>query len=307
VRPDFLYLPGHSQANSSLTVLIEQDVLHLDSPLTDPDHVDLGSPRPAPHLDYSAIAATNSLGGVHRNLAWFRPFSKSSAHPSPPRNVNHTTPTPDDPQASPQAASDEATEPIGGIRATRLGKGRARKEDKQGDLVWPESIEAALIEGQSSSLLVYSTSPPYHFISYALIADPHFSLGLRLYHCTSSEDLHPSHTRNFGRNVKVSQFIKQKTGVYRSTRQVSSRIQVLRNLWRDTEGARRPPPTPLFLFYLRFSPNLIVIAFARFCAGRSTAGTTADGIQSRTPTTNSPCSPVSHSNAPPSQTNASSG
>jgi hypothetical protein len=65
------------------------------------------------------------------------------------------------------------------------------------------------------------------------------SLGLRLDHCTSSEDLHPSHTRNFGRNIKVSEFIKQKTGVYRSTMQIS---KVLRSLWRDTEGARVSPP-----------------------------------------------------------------
>ena len=80
-------------------------------------------------------------------------------------------------------------------------------------------------------------------ISYPIPAHPCSTLGLRLYHCTSSQDLHPSHTRNFGRNIKVSQFIKQKTGVYRSTRQISSRIQVLRSLWRDTEGAR-VSPTP---------------------------------------------------------------
>jgi hypothetical protein len=96
-----------------------------------------------PHLDYSAIAATNSLGGVQRNFAWFRPFNKSSAHPSPA----HTYTGPNDPGASALARYREHREHRVRIRATRLGKGRARKEDKQGDLVWPEHIEAALIEG----------------------------------------------------------------------------------------------------------------------------------------------------------------
>ncbi len=158
-------------------------------------------------------------------MAWFRPFNKSSAQPS----AAHTHTSPNDSGASALAPS-EAIEPL---RTTRLGKGRARKEDKRGDLVWPEHIEAALIEGQS-------IPPALRTISYTVVADPDCTLGLRLYHCTSSEDLHPSHTRNFGRNIKVSQFIKQKTGVYRSTRQISSRIQVLRSLWRDTEGTRVP-------------------------------------------------------------------
>lgn len=125
----------HSQT-PCLTVVIGQDVLHLDSPLTDPDPA---SPRPVPRLDYSSIAATNSLGGVQRNLAWFRPFNKSSAHPSAAHNYT----SPSEPRASAVVHSD-TIEPV---RTTRLGKGRARKEDKQGDLVWPEHIEAALIEG----------------------------------------------------------------------------------------------------------------------------------------------------------------
>ena len=134
----FIYSPlslRHSQT-SYLTVVIDQDVLHLDSPLTDPD---LASPRPIPRLDHSSIAATNSLGGVQRNLAWFRPIQKSPAHPSAAHNYTG----PNDPAPGALAPSD-TIEPV---RTTRLGKGRARKEDKQGDLVWPEHIEAALIEG----------------------------------------------------------------------------------------------------------------------------------------------------------------
>jgi len=99
---------------------------------------------------------------------------------------------------------------------------------------------AGTYRGSSYRGSVHSTSP----LTPSVVADPYFSLGLRLYHCTSSEDLHPSHTRNFGRNIKVSQFIKQKTGVYRSTRQISSRIQVLRSLWRDTDRTSLAPPTP---------------------------------------------------------------
>ena len=48
---------GHSH----LTVVIDQDVVHLDPPLTNPD---FASPWPVPHLDYSAIAAANSLGSI---------------------------------------------------------------------------------------------------------------------------------------------------------------------------------------------------------------------------------------------------
>src|SRR5258706_13336171 len=55
------------------------------------------------------------------------------------------------------------------------------------------------------------------------------------------KDLHPTHTRNFGSNIQVSQFIKQKPGVYRSTRKISSHFQVLHGLWRDTEDTGVPP------------------------------------------------------------------
>ena len=233
----FIYSPL-SLRHSQLTVAIDQDVLHLDSPLTDPD---LASPRPIPRLDHSSIAATNSLGGVQRNSAWFKPIHKSSDHPSAAHNYT----SPNDTKASVPAPSD-TIEPV---RTTRLGKGRARKEDKQGELVWPEHIEAAFIEGQS-------IPPALDTISYSLIADPAFSLGLRLFHCTSSEDLHPCHTRNFGRNKKVRQFIEQKTGVERTTRQISSRIQVLRSLWRGTPGTRVPPfPLSLLPQYPYYSPT----------------------------------------------------
>ena len=72
-------------------------------------------------------------------MAWFMPIDKSSAHPS----AAHNNTSPNGPGSSALAVS-ETIEPV---RTTRLGKGRARKEDKQGDLVWPEHIEAALIEG----------------------------------------------------------------------------------------------------------------------------------------------------------------
>ena len=124
-------------------VVVVQDALHLDSPLTDPD---LESLRLTPRLDYSTIAAADSLGGVQRNLAWFRPFNKPSAHLS----AAHDNPSANAPGiGDADLPASVTTEPI---RATRLGKGRARKGDRQGDLVWPEHIEAALIEGQSTPL-----------------------------------------------------------------------------------------------------------------------------------------------------------
>jgi len=138
VRPKIPRFTSLFVVNLSLTVVIEQDVLHLDSPLTDPD---VESPRLASRLDYSVIAATNSLGGVQRNFAWFRPFDKPPAHTSAPHN-NRSSNAP----GMTSVPSPKCTEPI---RAPRLGKGRVRKGDKQGDLVWPEHIEAALIEGQS--------------------------------------------------------------------------------------------------------------------------------------------------------------
>ena len=93
------------------------------------------------------------------------------------------------------------------VRAIRLGKGCAARR--------PRLAKACRVSSHRG--LVHSTSPRYHSLY------PHPS----------------SHTRNLGRNMKVSQFIKQKTGAYRSG-QISSHIQVLRSLW-DTEGARVSP------------------------------------------------------------------
>ena len=280
----------NSLLSRRLTLVVTQDALHLDSPLTDPD---IESLRQPPSLNYSAIAATDSLGGVHSNLAWFKPFNKPAPPPSAPRD-DLTTDPPEVCDAAVDAAAIVTTEPI---RATRLGRGRARKGDRQGDLVWPEHIEAALIEGRSG-----------HHTDHTAIAHFACALGLRLYHCTSSEDLHPSHTRNFGRNVKVSRFITQKTGVYRSTRQISSRIQVLRSLWRDTEGTRAIPAHIIVILFsvLGHESNLIGGPFSRLCSRRPATRTTADGIQNRSTATDPPCGSTARSNDGDSQADSSS-
>ena len=172
---------SRSFANPCPTVVVKQDV-HLDSPLTEPD---FASPRPIPHLGYSAIAATTLLveyGGILRSSG------RSANLPLLPI----TTPIPTIPEQPPSPL----LRPSSRSGTLRHGKGRARKEDKPGDLVRPEHIEAALIEVSilhihqpsvrflipSSLILIYIRSSPYH--------------------CTSSEDLHPSYTRNFGRNTR---------------------------------------------------------------------------------------------------------
>lgn len=79
-----------------------------------------------------------------------------------------------------------------------------RKLDSHGRLVWPHELEAVLIAG------------------------------LRKYHPTTYRP-RPSAYRNFNRNKLVSQYIKSVTGLERTPKQIASRIQVLRETWRDTK------------------------------------------------------------------------
>ena len=120
-----------------------------------------------------------------------------------------------------------------------------------------------------------------HHTNHTAIAQFSFAAGLRLHQCTFSEDLHLSHTRHFGRNIKVSRSIKQKTGVYHSTRQISSRIQVFRSLWRDTEGTRAIPAyiIVILLSALSHESNLIGGPLSRLCSRRPAIRTTPNGIQ----------------------------
>ncbi|PVG04250.1 hypothetical protein CPB86DRAFT_843017 [Serendipita vermifera] len=78
---------------------------------------------------------------------------------------------------------------------------RLRKVDKSGELVWPFELETALIAG------------------------------LRKYHATACRP-RPSASRNFNRNKLVSDYIESVTGIRRSTKQIASRIQVLRDAWK---------------------------------------------------------------------------
>ncbi|KAG8783378.1 hypothetical protein FRC15_005280 [Serendipita sp. 397] len=81
---------------------------------------------------------------------------------------------------------------------------RLRKVDDSGKLVWPFELEAVLIAG------------------------------LRKYHATACRP-RPSASRNVNRNKLVSEYIYNMTSLRRSTKQIASRIQVLRDAWKGTK------------------------------------------------------------------------
>ncbi|KAG8829154.1 hypothetical protein FRC17_007055 [Serendipita sp. 399] len=81
---------------------------------------------------------------------------------------------------------------------------RLRKVDDSGKLVWPFELEAVLIAG------------------------------LRKYHATTCRP-RPSASRNVNRNKLVSEYIYDMTGLRRSTKQIASRIQVLRDAWKGSK------------------------------------------------------------------------
>ena len=63
--------------------------------------------------------------------------------------------------------------------------------------------------------------------------------GLRKYHATSCRP-RPSASRNFNRNKLVAEYIESMTGIKRTTKQIASRIQVLRDAWKGKKGTWKP-------------------------------------------------------------------
>lgn len=97
------------------------------------------------------------------------------------------------------AQTDDSVSPIEMVPMSN--RSRLRKVDAKGQLVWPFELEAVLIAG------------------------------LRKYHATTYRP-RPSASRNLNRNKLVSEYIETMTGLKRTTKQIASRIQVLRESWK---------------------------------------------------------------------------
>lgn len=185
----FIYSPLCYSQTPCLTVVIDQDALHLDCPLT---HPDLASPRPVP-ISITPLLPLQTLFVVYSKIclaqALQEVFCSSLSCP-----ILHQS----KPSWRRRLRRFWTIEPFVLHASARVAP--------QGEQARRPHLAKAC-RASSHRGLVHSTSPRYHS-SY-----PHPS----------------SHTRNLGRNMKVSQFIKQKTGAYRSG-QISSHIQVLRSL-----------------------------------------------------------------------------
>jgi hypothetical protein len=98
---------------------------------------------------------------------------------------------------------------------------RLRKTDEKGKLVWPFELETVLIAGS-----IFLTQRECRLTN---------TTGLRKYHATSCRP-RPSASRNFNRNKLVAEYIESMTGIKRTTKQIASRIQVLRDAWKGKKG-----------------------------------------------------------------------
>lgn len=121
---------------------------------------------------------------------------------------------------------------------------KTMKNDRE--LVWPPYLEAALIEGAVANLCAQARR--FHL---------HFREGLESYRPTGLSDIRKL-SRFPKRNAWISEYILKTTGKVRTSRQVGSRLQQLRDTSKDPHGLCYPYTLPSPFSTIVYSASLVV-------------------------------------------------
>ena len=130
------------------------------------------------------------------------------------------------PISTPPTSPDEAQAPP--PKRKSGGNKMPRMLPDGSELVWPEELEAALFEGRSSLLIATSVALTQH-LALALYPPMPTRRPVTVY-----SDLGlPTELGNVGRCQLIQEYILKKTGKLRSRKQVASRLQRLRQTYKN--------------------------------------------------------------------------